>query len=91
MASQGGQVAGWFWPDIRPVFGRIYALFLAKIYAQKAFLENTAFSTGRIFLGVYYRAYMLMDSRSALGLLAVDPRLRVHQQGLRAALHPLQR
>jgi hypothetical protein len=41
-----------------------YALFLAKIYAQKAFLENTAFSTGRIVLGVYYRAYIFMDLRS---------------------------
>jgi hypothetical protein len=43
-------------------FVQIYALFLvrytpcfwlkSKIYAQKAFLENTAYNTGRIFLGV---------------------------------------
>jgi hypothetical protein len=71
MASQGGQVVGCFWPDIRPVLGRIYALFLAKIYAQKAFLENTAFSTGRIFLGVYYRAYSFMDLRSGVPRSAV--------------------
>jgi hypothetical protein len=60
-----GPAIGWFWPDIRPVFGRIYALFLAKIYAQKAFLENTAYNTGRIFLGALYRAYIFMDLRSA--------------------------
>jgi hypothetical protein len=52
--------------------GQIYALFLAKIYAQKAFLENTVFSTGRIFLGVYYRAYIFMDSRSVTNPMPSD-------------------
>jgi hypothetical protein len=32
--------------------GQIYAVFLAEIYALWAFLENTAYNTGRIFLGV---------------------------------------
>jgi hypothetical protein len=49
-------------------FGQIYALFLAETYAQKAFLENTAFNTGRIVLGVLYRAYIFMDLRSVVTL-----------------------
>jgi hypothetical protein len=61
--ARSREPAGWFWPDIRPVFGQIYALFLAKIYAQKAFLENTAFNTGRIVLSALYRAYIFMDLR----------------------------
>jgi hypothetical protein len=31
--------------------GQIYAVFLAEIYAIWVFLENTAYTTGRIFLG----------------------------------------
>ena len=45
-------------------FGQIYAPFLAKIYAQKAFLENAASITWRIYSGVYYTAYIFMDLRS---------------------------
>jgi hypothetical protein len=69
-AAQGGQIAGWFWPDTRPVFGQIYAPFLAKIYAQKAFLENAASITWRISWGVYYVAYIFMDLRSVQDTLA---------------------
>jgi hypothetical protein len=46
-------VLSWFWPDIRRVFGQIYAVFLAEIYALRVFLENTAYNTGRIFLVIY--------------------------------------
>jgi hypothetical protein len=49
---------------------------LAKIYAQKAFLENTASITWRIFLGVYYVAYIFMDSRSAEEALAPEGQSR---------------